>query len=227
MSSNVTTDQVAIYDEMLRDWLQTSPIQTAGHPLLVSIATPDRAFSTAWQLLNGIREEPPRGALAKLPLPLASLSLSSVTFDNNRFRGANTNIETLGTTENDVLWSKYPMPYTLTYQIDFWAKYRVTINKFVQWINREFISHELYRLVDLSTLSFLWGTKYIPIQNGNGSYPADIEFDESTPRTIRYTHNVTVLGWLFNDIQSSPAIKQVQIEYSDVDGTQYDTSTIS
>lgn len=206
---------VEAYDQMLVSWLTSAPIQTGNRPLVVVVATPDRAFSQAWQLLTETTEEPPPGALRRLPLPICSLSLSAINYDPNRFRGPHAEM-IVGHTSTNAYCTTFPMPYSYSYQIDFWCKYRTTANQFAAWLTGQFFSHETVLYADLSKASKFYGKVLIPIQNGNGTLQADTEFDENTFRTIHYTHSITLLGWAFYDIQEAPAITTISVEYKDL-----------
>ena len=180
------------YDQGVQDLLEGClPVQEDMKKVPVIFASPDRAFSSMQEIL-GIE------ATKNVPLPFVSVLRSRVRPDPLRFHGTNVFFRKLATTVDgtSTVSVPFPLPYDITYQIEYWAKNRETLNVLELWSATQFDGgFEMFIPIDFSQTPPWSGTKNIPFENEGISDNSNLE-PGTEHRTLRFTQQLTAKGWL-------------------------------
>ena len=202
---SLLVDQFKPYDLAVREWLvKLGPLLNTP-TFNVVFATPDRAFATLGKLLE--KRYGDRADKIKLaPYPLASISRLSHTLDRERmvtrlqpFRGRRY------TADKRVMYDAlFPLPWDMTYQIDFWAKTREPANLFMAWIQGEATPQGVLT-VDMTPIDAAWGSKVVMFDVAEVTDNSVLEAEEEN-RALRYSVTLTVHGWVLLPLKANKTI---------------------
>lgn len=211
-------DQFRIYDEMIIKWLRDieypviDRIGTEFYPLVpVVLSPPERAFAAVSQVLNtGTTNNNSKQRQVTYPF-ISVLRLDEVydmeRYSFSRIRNLKNNKQT-----------PYPMPFTIPYQIEIWAKGTTTINYLTQWILLQFESTRLHLYADFSIIdNDIYSSHYpvsIPVLYKSSGNTSDIEPGEKD-RTLRKTIDIEVNGWLFRPSKQVNPVELVKTNVYD------------
>jgi len=205
------TDQFRLYDQAVRAWVLRAG-ETLGTPTFNCVfATPDRAFATLKDLLKkkyGDRSEKVR----LMPYPVASIARVGHALDQERFLPqSRTYRGRVYSADQKVSYNApYPLPWDMTYQIDFWAKNRDTMNAFGLFVQTE--STPLGRLmVDFSPVWLPWGEKIVTFDLREITDNSQLEPDEED-RVLRLSATMVLHGWVLSAAKPTPTVLQTLTE---------------
>lgn len=202
--------QIRSYDQSVNDWVQSAPLLEDGKPLRVVFATPDRAFAAMQHIVQGRVSENIEEMMRNVPLPFCSIHRSSFTFDPERFHGTSNYFRALGANPaaTKIYQSKFPHPYDITYQIEFWAKNREALNVLQIWSSTQFESFEIFLDVNFRDSWESWGTKAIPFENEGIVDHSNLEPGEGE-RVLRFSQGLTAKAWLVHEINTVPSVLEI------------------
>jgi hypothetical protein len=116
-----------------------------------------------------------------------------------------------GNDQNEVFTLPFPLPYDLTYQVDFYTK----TQQDMQWLRGAFLSRFSYTDETFLTNEFPgYGTKLIPIQLSRIDDLTDLEPDERR-REIRNTATFTAKAWIFRVPLLKKTIRTINVAMID------------
>ena len=140
-----------------------------------------------------------------LHLPVSSLTQLNWVFDLSRWTKAH--FRMLGWTEEGrrVMQSPQLVPVKVSYQLDLWTKYRVTMNQMVNTTMLKLIQREIWLPVDLKGV---WGLRNIclfPTYNG----PVNMsEYEPANKdRTVRMVFSFSLDAWVIPDATMLPTVR--------------------
>lgn len=184
-------------------------------------ATPDRAFSR-WVELN---PNTPDGAKRKqddVTLPLASVSMvGEPELDWSRYSMARNRVAYTNDF-NGIFVAPHSDPYTLRYQIDFWAKTKRHLQLLIeQWLRAFNGDITLIRVPILSE-----GSEYrklgqkTPIMTCEMYHESvtdnsDLEPGEDQNRILRKTVTARINAWLIKGVTQVPTVRRVNLSLMD------------
>lgn len=152
-------------------------------------------------------------------LPMIAVNLTSVDFDSSRQVSKSNRVKTSIRKDNETIELFYnPVPYNYIFTMEIAAEYMVDITQIIEQIVPFFDSHSFIKIT-IPELSI--GTAKL------GSYPLDLKviyeggnkdettsFDESDYRTIRWTLNFKVEGYMMKPKYDYPIIKRQIYEWA-------------
>jgi hypothetical protein len=203
------TDQLKLYDESLCRFLTQmrfdyGSVEEADIlPLRVIKASPERAFADIRDRSDTeltVYEE----SQDQLPLPIASFTRTDLTVDMTRFKAV-TNRSPLNMAGIDNFLRKdkderfthrWPLPYNISYQVDFWARNESTLDSIRVWLMLKFIGGTyMYLPTDFRGIDRVYGVQNVFTQFGGISDTSDLEAG-TEPRVERATTTFDVQGWI-------------------------------
>lgn len=200
------------YDQCVYNWLSKFPSQADGTPTPIVVATPDRAFSAMAVLLKK-RGVPVSDDIKSIPLPFISITTGNLEFDPSRFHGPAARIPLGMSPDKRTAYSvKYPMPYNISYRVEFWAKNMETLNAFKYWAAVDFTpGHENFLTVDLSDVWPAWKNKIVPITNNGSRFVGDLEPAEGH-RVLRQVAEFELKGWIIAPVNTAKTVHQIIVD---------------
>lgn len=219
-SLSETADQIRSLDVAVRVWAEAAPLLEDGKSIPVVFATPDRAFSAMQHALSGRLPEGRSETVKKIPLPFASISRGNLLYDSNRFRGVNTKFNKLATTSDKLtaLQAPFPLPYDISYRVEFWTKNHISGNKLQVYSALSFQSHEMFLPVDYANVWPNWGIKLISYENDGIIDNSELEPGEGE-RVFRFTQTMTAKAWLLSDVDPVKTAATIHIDKVFVTGS--------
>lgn len=208
---NSVVDQFKLFDLAVRKWLVDMGPHLNSQIFNVVFATPDRAFATLNKIYEKKLED--RADRVKIPpLPLASISRMSHRMDRDRLISRLTRFRGYRYTEDKRISydARFPLPWDMTYQIDFWAKTRETMNHFQSMIEAESTPQGILT-VDLTPVDPAWGTKLVMFTIDEITDNSTLEPDEEN-RALRATITMTLHGWLVLPLVPNRTIYDVLLQ---------------
>jgi hypothetical protein len=227
-------DDLRRYDEAVFAWLTFSLPDDRGilREVPKAFATPDRAFATLAKQLDA-RFPLPSGAKRSeddVTLPVISVSrFGDPELDWSRFNM--TPVKVGYTTDFKAVYvSPHPDPYTLTYQVDLWAKRARHANSLLTQILRRFTGDIAVIHVPISAESseyrtwgrFRPGTQSCELINDGVLDNSDLEPGEDRNRSIRKSLTIRALAWVMKEAVARPAVRRVSMQLED-DGGEIET----
>lgn len=209
---NTAVDQFKLFDLAVREWLVGIGPHLNAQSYHVVFSTPDRAFATLNQIFEKkLGERSDRVKIA--PLPLASISRSTHRMDRDRLVPKQALLRGLRYTVDrrlnyDVRW---PLPWDMSYQIDFWAKTRETLNQFMAMIQSDSTPQGLVS-VDMTSIDPAWGKKLVSFDLDEITDNSVLESESEQPRSLRVTCTLTLHGWLLLPMAPNRTIYDVLLE---------------
>lgn len=212
------TDQLLLYDQAFVTWLTNNlPTLLPGVTTQIVVATPKRTFADvlSGKLINN----------DLLTLPRVSLTRLGYSIDNNRYNF--NRIRKLGwdssVKHDKIISAKFPIPITISYQVDLWTKYVKEMNVWLQKFMYDFDSTMVYLHVDTGSV---FGDKIFPliIDSENIQDTSEIE-PGIEERLIRKTLTFKADGWLFDEeFVKYPVARRFEAQLRDTDTDElYDT----
>lgn len=193
------------YDQGVVDFLNEGlPIKQDGKGVPVVMASPDRAFA-AMQHLLGVDD------IKNIPLPFISIVRTRVQHDPVRFHGPQTFFRKIATSRGGEFTynARFPLPYDITYQIEFWAKNRETLNALELWMACQFVNgFETFITIDFTEVWPSWKTKKIPFENEGIQDNSDLE-PQGEHRVLRFTQQLTAKSWILGTIEEVKAVHTI------------------
>ncbi len=197
------------YDDCVRRWLQTFPSQDDGSPIPVVMSTPDRAFAAMSTLLAAQGRDMSGATVKNIPLPFISVTSGNILFDGARYHGPTSII--LGKTEGRVesFSVDHPLPYNISYRVEFWSKNMEPMNALKLWWTASFAQgYEQYLQADLSNVWPAWTSKSIPITNDGMRFVGELE-PEAGHRVIRMVGEIVLKGWVIPPVKRAKNIHKI------------------
>lgn len=214
MSDRISSlvSQFRNYDQCVETWLQDLPSKDDGDPIPVVMATPDRAFAAVATLLNIKGLAPNKIPYKSIPLPFVSVSSGSIAFDPERYHGpVRINIGTTAGREESYQ-APHPLPYNITYRVEYWSKTITALNSFKLWMAASFANgYEQFIPVDLSDYWEGFRRKLIPITNDGLRFVGELE-PEDGHRVLREIQEFTLKGWVIPPPIRTKNVHQIIVE---------------
>ncbi len=203
-------DQLGVYDEALQAWLCQMQFDYSARedeidiqPLRVIKSSPERAFAdlTRDKDFSGDLGDFER-AQEQIALPVASFTRTDITVDMNRFKSViNRHVAHLRQDKDEIYQWRFPLPYSITYQVDFWTRYESTLDAIRVWTALKFTGGNYFYLpVDFTGIDRLYNIQNVFTQFGGISDTSDLE-PGSEQRVERATMSLDVQGWIFFPIE--------------------------
>jgi hypothetical protein len=225
---NPTVDQIYLYDQAVRDWLQGVEKLLGNDPLTVVFATPQRAFATIQRMWAAKHGAERAAKLTTLPYPVITVTRTAQRFAPERFQGFHAQfprvqVSTDGMRAYNVV---FPRPWDLDYQVDVLTRHRQTLNAIQMWLMEE-LTRETFLTIDFTSVWSGYGTKEIPIRGLDLTDNSDLEPEEAD-RELRLTLSVTARGWLFLPPVPVPLVLKIVAEAFDatLGTTSADAATV-
>ena len=248
-------DQYRAYDVCIRDVLSgflvdygtISGERKSRYPILVIMATPERAFAKMYQVLvrkgwvAGVSEEKilDNAYLYKnIPLPFISIQRRDATIDFGRSKAPFIFEGFERFSDGSVVDHPHPVPYDFNYDLTLWCKNQFTAIFFQEWIqalvgDRGAAPQEFFRYVNMG----VWGEQLHGIRMEavfETSKNAGILYDF---RDYTYMASLVLKGWMFKQpdydnkknsiiLQEKPQFLE-QTQTSPVERTNLFTSVIT
>lgn len=200
-----------LYDQGIADWIKKSTF-LKGKSLPIVFASPKNAFSEYRDLL-GDRFTGNAENLNAFPLPFCSIH-----FVNHSVRPGyvqHMHIPNIGTATADGkrgVYTRYPVPKWLHYQIEVWSKYRNHHNFLGQLMEEQFWDVLAYMMVKHPHQD---GEPMVTaIHKENVQNNSDLP-QENKDTIFRWTYSVKVEAWQFFDLMGAPTVDRVVTEVAD------------
>lgn len=207
-------DQLRLYDEALCHFLTRMKFDYGSvdepniQPLRVIKASPERAFADIRDRrdveLTDYEEQQDQ-----IPLPIASFTRTDLTVDMSRFKSV-TNKNPVGIAGVDNFLRKdkderyvhrWPLPYNITYQVDYWTRNESTLDAMRVWTMLQFsFGNYMYLPLDFRSIHRVYGIQRVYTQFGGISDTSDLE-SGTEPRIERATTTFDVQGWIFFPVE--------------------------
>jgi hypothetical protein len=223
---STAVDQFKLFDLAVREWLVGMGPHLNGQVYHVVFATPDRAFATLNQIYEKkLGERADRVKIA--PTPLASISRSTHRMDRDRLTPKLALLRGQRYTADKRLNydARWPLPWDMSYQIDFWAKTRETLNQFVSMVQADSTPQGLVS-VDMTSIDPGWGTKLVSFDLDEITDNSVLEADSEQPRSLRVTITLTLHGWLVLPMAPNRTIYDVLLQTYAVNDTSLTAADI-
>lgn len=204
------------YDRAVVDWLgQIRDHENRTVERIFSL--PERAFSQYRLRLEkrSGRKLPEDEKNKALPLPLVSISRYLADFDGERFERGRVRYDSDPLTK-DCNRSKFPFPFNLRYQIEFWTRQLRDMDWLLEQYTLMYDSSLFYLSVDHPKP---FGNKIVPVHNEGVVDNSTLEPD-AAQRTIRRTASIRVQGWLPRPVYQVKSIKEIKVLFRDWADTQ-------
>lgn len=210
---NALNTQLRAYDAGFQAWLRDGlPVKEDGKPIPVVVATPDRAFAAMQHLLYGERAAPVKD-IKNIPLPFVSISPGAIQFDQLRWQGRVRLILGRNADSSATYTMQWPLPFNISYKIEFWSKNVETMNALKLWSSIQFDQGiEAFVHFDLSSIWPTWKAKLIPLLHEGFQDLSDLEPDEGQ-RVVRGSLSVTAKAWISTGYES---VKNILKVFTDV-----------
>lgn len=188
-------------------------------PLRVIKASPERAFADIRDRDDVTLGEYERSQ-EQLPLPLGSFTRTDLTIDMARFKSVtNTNPMAMGgidkylSKDKDESYThRFPLPYNITYQVDFWTRSESTLDSIRVWLMLHFpFGNSMYLPVDFREVNRIYGVQNVYTEFGGISDTSDLE-SGTEPRLERATTTFDVQGWIFFPIEVVKTVICAQVD---------------
>lgn len=234
-------NQYRVYDICIRDVLADflvdygtiSGERKSRYPILVIMASPERAFAKMYQVLvrkgwvAGVTEEQilDNAYLYKnIPLPFISIQRRDATIDFGRSKAPFIFEGFERFKDGSSVDHPHPVPYDYNYDITLWCKNQFTAVFFQEWIqslvgDRGAAPQEFYRYVDMG----VWGNQLHGIR-----MEACFETSKNTGiiydfRDYTYMSSLVLKGWMFKqpdyDNRKYSTILQEKVQYTETSQT--------
>ena len=220
-----------IYDHTVAQWVGSlkvdyGTVSGIPHPergLLWVYGSPAKAFANMSSLLlrKGWVDDTSVGAdgmtdedWITVPLPFASITRQDPVFDPTRSR-VPYKFRKFIREFNKYKAVRFPLPYDVTYQIDYWYKRKFTEAHIFEWILSQVspigaANNEFFLTADFGDI---WGQKMIPAQQISLTDNSDLEPDEDGDRTLRSTFTMTLRAWVFLPVEEAkPMVLRVHTQ---------------
>jgi len=214
-------DQLRLYDEAICGLLSQMRFDYGARedcidiqPLRVIKSSPERAFADFRRDKDfspdvtdyEIQQE-------QIALPLASFTRSDLTVDMLRFKSVKKrNTGYLRQDKDEIYQYRFPLPYNITYQVDFWTRYESTLDAIKVWVMLRFPhGNYLYLPVDFREISKHYAIQNVYTQFGGITDTSDLE-PGSEQRIIRATMTLDLQGWIFFPVEIVKSVLCGQID---------------
>jgi hypothetical protein len=214
-------DQLRLYDEAIQAWLCQMTFDYGDReggpdiqPLRVIKSSPERAFADYTRDTN-YADDLGEYEIAQdqIPLPIASFTRTDLTVDMNRFKSVtNKYAGHLRQSKDEIYQWRFPLPYSLTYQVDFWTRYESTLDAIRIWTALKFTGgNHFYLPVDFQEIDRLYKIQNVFTQFGGISDTSDLE-PGSEQRVERATMSLDIQGWIFFPVEIVKTVLCGQID---------------
>lgn len=207
--SSLTT-QFRSYDQGVSDWIKSwLPSLDDGKDIPLVIAPPDRAFAAMARLLKLGSSDTVN--IRSIPLPFVSVSPGRLVMDPGRYHGpARIN---LGRTDNVSYVVGHPLPYDISYRVEYWSKNVESMNamRLMQGLAYQ-QGYEAFIPVDLSDVWPAWSRRLIPIENDTSIMSLEVDADGEGHRIVRSIMTTTLKAWLIPDIKEVKNVHQIIVD---------------
>jgi len=214
---NALNTQFRAYDAGFQSWLRDGlPVKEDGKPIPVVVATPDRAFAAMAHMLAGERGAPVKD-IKNIPLPFVSVAPGGrIQFDQLRWQGPVSLIlgrKTDAQGSSSTYTMRWPLPFNISYKIEFWTKNVETMNALKLWAAIQFWQGiEAFVNFDLSSIWPTWTRKLIPLLNEGFHDLTDLE-PEDGPRVVRSSLEVTAKAWISTGYSQVKNVLKIFVDY--------------
>lgn len=220
-------DQLGAYDHAIACFLAQMRFDYATRedderiePLRVVKASPERAFA---DLRERFEETIDTGAAytdfekdqEQIALPIASFMRTDLMVDMTRFNPNDVRkVDYLTQDQSEAYTHKWPLPYNISYQVDFWTRYESTLDSIRVWLMMQFMGGN-FRLtpVDFRDVSRFYGIKNVYTRFDGINDTSDLE-PGTEPRIERATTTLEMQGWIFYPIEVVKTVLSGQVDVS-------------
>lgn len=210
--ANSITSQVKSYDKAVSDWLKCFPANDNGEAINVVNSTPDRAFAAMARLQHITKGMPENMPIRNIPLPFISAYRIAANFDPARNRGYGA--VRVASADGSGKKMRHPMPYTLDYRIEMWAKNQQTLNVLQEYANLSFnYGFEQFITVPMVTDDQETSIQ-VPLVNSGITF-SGVDEPEQGHRVLRQILSVQLKGWLYHPVESVSTVGEIIINYVD------------
>jgi hypothetical protein len=224
-----TVDQLRMYDQAVYDWLSTFRFSKAieeetmacnfpvdpQKPLHLVFATPRRGYAEISNITN--REHPvqvrERDKIIKPIEPTCSITRRGVRKNQNRWSMAHVRYAGfVDEAKKERYQIPYPVPITISYQIEFTSINRSIMNAIQTWLLLQFDDDRFYVTIDPKIVhEGVYITPYVvPIIGDGIEDNSDLEVTDQD-RNLRITLDASIEGWLFRPAKRTKSVHTAQI----------------
>lgn len=200
------------YLKAVYDFVQISDPKD-GAPVPVVVATPERPFADEALVYEKGGKLERRDTI---PLPVASLMLSTHLFDASRYQGFPERRLQRTSDSRAMYQVEHPTPQNFIFEFDLRTKASFTMWRLEQEFESRFKHGATVLWVDLGPIGVQRHHMTVegPVDN------SDLEPGEARDRSLRKTWTLTVEGWLVKPVVRVPTVRKTALGIVNVDNDE-------